>query len=113
MAVNFPLFKKVAPEYSTLTQGSLSLLIAEVDREVTTSVWGEKAPLASAYLLAHMIKMTERNGRVGGVTSETVGSLSRSYGGLSTISGELDLTSYGTQFKRIRRQLVISPFVVC
>lgn len=112
MALNIPLFKVLAPEFSEETKKTLDLITPVAERQVPIGKWGDKTEEAVIYLVAHMLKMSQRNGRVGGVTASTTASLSRSYGGLSTIKGSLDLTSYGVEFQRIRKQLVITPIVV-
>lgn len=107
------LFNLLAPEFSDLGANDLNCLYDEFIKSVPLDPWGDKQERALVYLVAHALTMSQRGGRVGGVTSETVGSLSRSYGGLSTIEDELDLTSYGVAFKRCRRELVITPIIVC
>jgi len=107
------LFEVLASEFKDTPTPVLDCLYDEFAKDVPADPWGDVQTRAHVYLVAHALKMEQRDGRVGGVTSETVGSLSRSYGGLSSVEDDLDLTSYGVKFKRLRRQLVISPFVVC
>jgi hypothetical protein len=63
-----------------------------------------------------MLKITDPSitGSGGPITQEKVGDLSRSYGTYD-LSGseELGQTSYGREFLRVRKTLIISPWVVC
>lgn len=114
--LDFATFTKLAgslaPELAATTEPVFDCLFPEVLRETPNEVWGDKDTLAQFYLICHMLTFGKRKGRVGGLTGETVGSLSRSYGGLSTVKGALDLTSYGVEFQRLRRQVVTSPLYV-
>ena len=112
MALNKDLFDVLAPEFADKPIATLDILTPIVERQVKVSKWRDKTDEAVVYLVAHMLKMSERNGRVGGITSQSVGSLSKGFSGLSTNKGSLDLTSYGVEFQRIRRQLVITPIVI-
>lgn len=107
------LFNALASEFENTPTPVLDCFYDEFIKDVPVGIWGEKQLRALVYLVAHALKFEERDGRVGGVTSESVGSLSRSYGGLSAINDDLDLTSYGLSFKRCRRTLVITPIIVC
>lgn len=109
---NIELFKVIAPEFASTDPSVLNVLYAETQNQTDIDVWGKRYDLANCLLVAHMLKMAARNGRVGGVTGESVGSLSRSFGGLSNVNDSLDLTSYGAEFKRVRKQTVITPIVI-
>lgn len=113
MALNKELFAALAPEFEDTSKPILDAIFPVAERQVNLSVWGEKLDEALVYLVAHMLTMAKRNGRVGDLSSQSTGSLSRSYGGLSAVKGSLDLTSYGVEFQRIRKQLVITPIVIC
>jgi hypothetical protein len=111
MAFPNALFVVLAPEYKDVASATLELVGAEAARFVNTSVWGGKADLGVVYMTAHMLKMAERRGTGGQVTQEKVGELSRSYA-QGEKTDDLDQTSYGKEFKRVRSTLQISPFVV-
>jgi len=102
----------LASELQNTSNQILDVVLVEVLKEVPFSVWGDREEIGQFYLTSHMLTMGQRKGRVGGISGESTGSMSKSYGGVSSVNGSLDLTSYGIEFQRIRRQLVISPFYV-
>lgn len=111
--IDFKLFEALAPEYKDTDKGLIKTLAEQAKIQVRQSVYGERTSMARVYLVAHMLNMGERKGRTSSVTSETVGSLSRGYGGgMDSKKDSYDLTSYGIEFKRIRRQLVKTPFFI-
>lgn len=57
---------------------------------------------AVAYLAAHILTIAGRGGTGGAVTSETEGSLSRSFGSTGSTDG-LGSTSYGQEVQRLNR----------
>jgi len=110
MALDEDIFNTIAPELKSenTTRKKEAAKLAEL--QVTPGRWRDKTDYAVALLTAHILTMANRNGRAGGVQSSTVGSLSRSYGGVAATEA-LDTTSYGLEFKRVRRQVSPSPFV--
>ena len=110
MALNDDIFNTIAPELASenSTRKKEAAKLAEL--QVTEARWRDKYDMAVAYLTAHILTIAKRKGRAGGVQSETVGSLNRSYGGVTAMDS-LDTTAYGIEFKRIRRQVSPSPFV--
>lgn len=108
MALDLDIFKAIAPEYKDVSSTTLDVLTPVAERRVNVSYFGNKAPEAIAYLVAHMIKISERNGN-GAITSEKVGDLSRSYAVNST--NILGSTAYGEEFLAIRRTVSTSPLV--
>lgn len=113
MALNKPLFDKVAPEYSTMTVSELSILTTEAEKEVSEKCFGDKTEHAVALLVAHMLKIAERNGTSGQITMEKVGRLERQYSDLEEVIDSLQSTTYGLEFIRLRKQNVVTPFFVC
>lgn len=112
MTLNAPLFAALAPEFASYDSTALTLVAAEAERFVNQTVWKEKADLGLVYMTAHMLKMAKEAEYIK-VTSEKVGDLSRSYDKSGAPGDtELDQTQYGKEFKRVRRTLQISPFVV-
>lgn len=92
-----------APELATgiaaATQGAILL---SVDYEVPTDgVWGDLRDAGARYLAAHLATLSKSRGR-GPLASQTVGPLSRAYGGMLQF-GELGLTSYGVEYQRLLR----------
>lgn len=77
-----------------------SAILISVDLEVPTDgVWGDLRDIAARYLAAHLATLGKSRGR-GPLTSQTVGPLSRAYGGMLQF-GELGLTSYGLEYLRL------------
>ena len=111
MALDIDIFKTVAPELANTDSTTLKTAASLAELQVTASRWRDKTAYAVALMTAHILTMANRKGKAGGVNSETVGSLSRSYGGVAA-NEALDTTSYGLEFKRVRRQVSPSPFVV-
>lgn len=111
MALNLLLFKALAPEFKDTDTAVLDIVSVEAERMVNTNVWIEKTDMGVVYMTAHMLKMAQRNGLGGNVTMTKVGDLQRSFSSGQS-EGELDQTAYGKEFKRVRRSLQISPFVV-
>jgi hypothetical protein len=105
------IIQDVAPEFSKVTPAKLSRFVGYAQLTIDRSVFGDKADLATAYLTAHILKMSTRKGVGGVVTMEKVGDLQRQYS-MSPRDRELDQTGYGKEFKRIRRTVVITPFLI-
>lgn len=103
----------IAPETHSLDPEVVNSTI-EIASEQVGSVFGKHAELATAYLVAHMLTMSARQGAGGPIISETEGELSRSYAsplsGVSTTNlSSLSASGYGQEFMRIRRMCVFSP----
>ncbi len=120
--LNYDLFKVVvAPEFAGKSNSTLDLFAAQAEIQITEKVWLTRYDMGVAYLTAHMITMADRNARSGGnkVTGELrktkVGNLEREYAVDDKNSdGAYNLTSYGKEFIRLRKQLVIGPiFLGC
>lgn len=111
MAANADLVKDLAPELSTESPDRINRFIGFASLSVNTSVWGSKSDLGTGYLAAHMMTMSNRKGR-SGVTMEKVGDLARSYAPTDTDDGALGQTSYGQEFLRLRKSLLITPIIV-
>lgn len=111
MALNIPLFKALAPEFAATDLTTLNLISVEAERMVNVNVWLTKTDMGVVYMTAHMLKMAQRAGLGGNVTMTKVGDLQRSFSS-GQQDDELDQTAYGKEFKRVRRSLQISPFLV-
>lgn len=112
MAVDKNFLAKIAPEYEEIEDDDrLNTLIELAEQNVNSKIWKDKEDHGVAFLVAHMLKMGERKGATGDVTSERVGDLQKSY---SSIRDEhyLAQTSYGTEFLRLRKTLLTSPLIV-
>lgn len=99
----------IAPEFDTVSSEKRARFIGYASAEV--SFGGASKDLATAYLAAHMLSMAARTGGAAGqVTSETEGSLSRSYGSVGGQYGQTGYsqtgysqTGYGQEFMRLLR----------
>lgn len=96
----------IAPEMVSVDPARRTRIIAQVQKQVSSTVFGEMYELAVAYLAAHALTMSSRNGSGGAINSESEGSLSRSYlVPASTIS--LGSTSYGLEYLSLRKAYVL------
>lgn len=123
--LNYELFRKVvAPEYADKTDAELDLFANEAECEVSESKWGCKYDRAVALITAHLIAMSERaknsgtgSSGTGQLTKVKVGQLERTFDAGSDVEkkdGSYNLTIYGKEFIRIRKQLLKGPiFVSC
>ena len=111
MALDFNIFNTVASKFKDKNRTDVEKAAVLAELQVTEGVWRKKAPYAVALMTAHILEMDGRKGRAGGLSSTSVGSLSKSFGGV-TPTDSLDTTSFGIEFKRLRKQIAVSPFVV-
>lgn len=111
MAVTASLVTDLAPELLTESPDRINRFIGLASLSVNSTIWGSKADLGTGLLAAHMMTMSNRKGR-SGVTSEKVGDLARSYAPTDTDDGALGQTSYGQEFLRLRKSLLITPIIV-
>jgi len=124
MALNYELFRVVvAPEYASKTDAILDLFAAEAECEIALAKWGKKYDRAVALITAHLIAMSERAKNSGTGTAGTgvvrkvkVGQLEREFdngnGSEGSNEGSYDLTIYGKEFVRLKKQLLIGPIFV-
>jgi len=96
----------IAPEFSSTDSSKRARFIGYASAEVAFG--GASKDLATAYLAAHMLTLSGRRGTAGQVTSETEGSLSRSYGSVGGPAG-YNQTGYGQEYLRLMRSCVIAP----
>jgi len=106
--LNTELFNCLVPEFKN--SDCLEVIAAAVANCFNESVWGDKIEMGHIYLVAHTLKMAERNGTGGTITSEKVGDLARSYSA-GKDDDEYDQTSYGKEYKRLLTMLLTSPFI--
>jgi len=109
--------------FNTLTSGQFAGLGSKTIKtfadqaalNINCKKWGAKAQQGLIYLTAHTIEMSQRKGKGGLLEKEKVGEIEKEYD-LSNTSGKkdvLDFTSWGQEFKRIRKTLQISPLIIC
>lgn len=115
--------KALFPEFSTVNDVRIQALIDIANLSVSQKVWGSSYTPGIAYLVAHLLKrsgaaagVSGSSSQAGTVSSEKVGELQRSYAspsmsGSSAEDALLSTTSYGIEYLRLRRQLLITPMV--
>jgi Protein of unknown function (DUF4054) len=107
MAIKWHNVIDVNPNLATASNGTQTMLLNLVNNVLVDDVvWGdvEFADTARAFLAAH-IGTLSLNGGTGAVTQEAVGQLSRSYATPSKLENDLDMTSFGLQYRRLSRML--------
>ncbi len=109
MAITWTNVTAVAPELSTVAVATQTAILAQVNSELSTAVWGSKIEIGRAWLAAHLgtIAGIEEGGGV--VQSETVGAVSRTY---AVGSGDYTSTAYGNEFNRLLMQLPLARFTI-
>ena len=106
--------RSIAPEFEDVGDTRINFWITETASMVNDDVWGQKACLAKGLLVAHQLTLQARQGRAGSIKREKVGDLEKEWenNSDSDSSDDLDTTTYGQQYKRLRKCLVITPRVV-
>ncbi len=114
MAVTPNSLKQLFPGFACEADPRLSLFIAQAQRRVSESVFGDYYDDAVSYLTAHLLsREAQANGGKGFVSSESVGDLSRSYtqtGGI--LASGYSSTTYGQEYLKLVRLVQPSPMVV-
>jgi hypothetical protein len=119
MALDYDLFRNVvAPEYATKTNEELDPFAEQAEIEITDSVWKTRYDRGVALLTAHLIKVSELYQSQGGTSSsgqlvETkVGDLRRKFAENKQSNGSYNLSTYGSEFLRLRKQVLMGPIFV-
>ena len=110
MDLDKALFKHLAPELEETTNAVLDAVSEQAALQINADLWNDLATYGLVMLTAHMLTIAKRRGQSGPITGERVGDISRSYG--TAGNGDLESTSYGREFLRVRKTLLISPMVV-
>lgn len=115
--------KALFPEFSSVSDQRIENFIEIAKLSVAEKVWGSSFGTGVSYLTAHLLKRAGVGGGVQGgssnpgvVSSEKVGELQRSYAlpnfsGGSAEDALLATTSYGMEYLRLRRQILVTPMV--
>jgi len=107
MAITWADVEAVAPELSAVALATQTAILAQVNSELSTSVWGTKIEIGRAWLAAHLGTLAGIEEGGGAVQSETVGAVSRTY---AVSSGDYSSTAYGNEFQRLLMQLPAARF---
>jgi len=97
----------IAPEHAAIAEAD-RLAVADLAALSVGDVFADKKELATAYLTAHMLTIAGRSGSAGSIQSVKEGDLSLSYSKGEGSEDSLSATSYGCEFKRLRRSSVMS-----
>ncbi len=122
MSVTPSAFKSEFVEFAALTDQVVQTAITLAELQINAELWADKVDAGVKYLAAHQLVVDGRLSSSGGVgvaagpvTSETVGSVSRSFAAASSASSahgsELSRTTYGMTFLRLKSTVVATPFV--
>lgn len=117
---NFVLFKKViAPEFEDSTEAVIQCFADEAYLELSEQVWGKRHPRAWGLITAHLMAIADRskaggNAGTGQIKKVKVGQLEREFdvGSSKDSSDSFNLTVYGKEFLRLRKQVLIGPVIV-
>jgi hypothetical protein len=84
--------------------GSMNIYVEMASGVTSSTFFGEQWAMAVALLSAHYyILNSKRAGQAGVETYKMEGRLALSFGGLGVIRDQLELTSYGMQYKALRQ----------
>jgi hypothetical protein len=115
MAISASDIKALGSEFSTLSDSLIETYVGIAQCLIAEDAWGCCYNQALSLMSAHLVTMGTRGGVAGNITSERVGDLSRSYGGINSSTkdiNELSLTSYGNMLSMLRRAQFRTPFCV-
>jgi hypothetical protein len=102
----------IAPELSTVGDDTWNLILADVDRDVSSAVFGNQRERAARYLAAHYLTLSTQGasgGASGPIIKEKVGDVMREYSGGMTSYGVYSpyaRTPYGLTFLEIRNKVL-------
>lgn len=122
MEANASTVKSLFPEFSAVSDARIENFIEVAKLSVSEKSWKESYGVGVSYLTAHLLKRAGSGGGVQGgssnagvIASEKVGELQRTYAQTNVSSSAEDsilaTTSYGVEYLRLRRQLLITPMV--
>lgn len=94
----------VAPEFECIDSNRKAAAITLAESQLSESVLGTNYVLGTALLAAHILKIGERRGSSGPVTSATEGGLSVSYGQSALTPSAWAFTAYGTELQALIRR---------
>lgn len=105
--VNIAYLGNIAPEYAGFTNTErFNILKGVAEKRISSSYFGDTTDYATALLIAHMLKTTERSASAANVTKEQVGEVSIAY---NTNMSNLASTSYGAELKTLMRTFRKTP----
>ena len=109
MAITWDNVVRIAPELDSAVDARVTTemqdeILADVLNELSETALATQYDKACKYLCAHLATLALRRGVAGGISSESVGAVSRAYA-LSVAAGQEQLSStvYGVEFERTIR----------
>ncbi len=112
-SADITLLGQIAPEYISFSDTTrFNVLKGIAEGFVDETLFVGKVDYAVTLMIAHMLKIGERAGSGGSVESEKVDKLKREYTPTATKSDqELAATSYGQEYLRCRKSVIIKPII--
>jgi hypothetical protein len=104
-------FRIIAPEFKDRSSTDIEAALGIAECWLGESVWGSKYEVGLAYMAAHLLSMSDREGAGGPLTQESVGGVSASYGTTGPSDELLTDTAYGRLFVSLRQTLATGPLV--
>lgn len=100
MAVDVSTFRAFLPEFASTSEDTINVYIQQAGFRVSAECLGVHYDAALMYMVGHMLTVALQGGAAaGGIRAESVGSLSRQFGGASlTSKTNLDSTAYGKEY---------------
>lgn len=119
MSFNYSTFRTVvAPEFSSMSDAEILDFANVAKCQVSVKCFGCRYDYAWGLMTAHLIKVSKlgnnSSGAVGELKRTKVGQLEREYAtdGTNASKDSFNLTKYGKEFVRLRKQNVKSPVFV-
>jgi len=116
MATSVDGFKARFKEFDCEESSRIQVFLDDALLYCDATKFGTRADQAQYYLAAHLMKLSDlaASGASGPLVSEKVGEVSKSYAQASSESdAQLGMTAYGSEYLRIRRTILVTPFVTC
>lgn len=115
MSISAASIKQRYPEFSSLSDSYISLVIVDAALEVNSDEWLEKTDKGVQLMTAHLLALSQRasSGASGPLISERVGDLERQYGTINVnqLDGSFAQTKYGLEFVNVRKTISTSPLL--
>lgn len=108
----------LAPELSTVAVTRQTFILARVNAELSSDIWGTSLNMGRTYLAAHLATMMNRSpggGLQGPLTGETAGAVSHTFGMLPVAwwtRSAFGLTVYGLEYLTLLRQFPATRFTI-
>lgn len=98
----------IAPEFAEVDAGRKARFVAYAENQLSERKLKRQYKLASAYLAAHMLTMSERNGRSGAESSIKEGQLSVGYSATGDWRTNWQATGYGEELNGLIKRTILA-----